>query len=52
MKKVIITIIFFAISISLIIGVILPIMNQIKGTGQKSFDSVKNMNNNIQPSPP
>jgi len=49
MNKVIMTIIFFALCVALVIGVVIPITQQIKDTGQKSFDSVKNMSSNIQP---
>lgn len=47
MKSIIIKIILFAIGVSLIIAVIIPISKQIKDTGQKTFNVVKNLNSNI-----
>lgn len=47
MKSIIVKIILLAIVVSLIIAVVLPISHQIKDTGQKTFDAVKNLNSNI-----
>lgn len=47
MKSIVTKIILFAIAVSLIIAVIIPISKQIKATGQKTFDVVKNLSSNI-----
>ena len=47
MNKVIITIIMFAICMALVVGVVIPMSSQIKDTGQKTQDVVKNLNSNI-----
>lgn len=47
MKSIIVKIILFAIAVALIIAVIIPISTQIKDTGKKTFDVVKNLNSNI-----
>jgi hypothetical protein len=47
LKSIIVKIILFAIAVLLIIAVIIPISRQIKDTGQKTFDVVKNLNSNI-----
>lgn len=51
MKKIIMTVIMFSICIGLVIGVVIPCANLVKDTGQKSFNSVKNLNNNIKEAP-
>lgn len=48
MEKILIGIILFAICVSLIIGVVIPLSDSIKEAGQKSFDSVKSMSSNIK----
>ncbi len=47
MKEIVIKIILFAICAALIISVVIPIAGEIKNTGQKSFNSVKALSNNI-----
>lgn len=47
MKEIVIKIILFGICAALIIGVVIPIAGEIKNTGQKSFNSVKVLSNNI-----
>jgi hypothetical protein len=47
LKSIIVKIILFAICVSLIIAVVIPISQQIKDTGQKTYDVVKNLNSNI-----
>lgn len=49
MNKVIISIILLGLSLALIIGAVIPVSNEIKNTGQTTFDAVKNMNNSIKP---
>ena len=51
MNKILLTIILFALAVGLVVGVINPIVGQIKIGGQKTFDSVKNTNNNISVNP-
>jgi hypothetical protein len=47
MKKVIMTIILFGICMALVVGVIIPVTQLIRDTGQKSFNSVKTLSDNI-----
>lgn len=47
MKNVIMTIILFALCVALVVGVVIPVTTLIKDTGEKSFNSVKNLNDNI-----
>lgn len=47
MKTVVIKIILFAICAALVVGVVIPLAGQVKGTGQKTYDMVKDMNSNI-----
>ena len=49
MKDILIKIILLAICVGLIVGVMLPLAGQVKDTGQKAFDTVKNLNSNIIP---
>lgn len=49
MNKVIVSIILLAISLALIIGAVIPVANEIKTTGQTTFDAIKNVNNSIKP---
>lgn len=47
MKDIIVKIILLAICVALIVGVIIPVAQQIKDTGQKTYNVVKNLNSNI-----
>lgn len=47
MKNVIISIVMLCICAALIVGVILPLAEQIRITGQKSFESVRSLSENI-----
>lgn len=49
MKDILIKIILLAICIGLIVGVVIPLAGQVRDTGQKAFDTVKNLNSNIAP---
>ena len=49
MKDIIVKIILLAICVALIAGVVIPIAQQVRGTGQKTFEVVKNLNSNISP---
>lgn len=51
MKKVVIAIVLFAICMALVVSTVIPISQQIKDTGQKSFNAVKNTNSNIRETP-
>lgn len=51
MKKVIISLIMFGLVMALVVGVVLPIANQLKSTGQKVYDTTKDTNNNISTGP-
>ena len=48
MDKILTGIILFAICVALIAGVVMPLSDGIKVVGQKSFDSVKTMSDNIK----
>jgi len=49
MKDILVKIILLAICVALIAGVVIPLAGQVKETGQKAFDTVKNLNSNITP---
>jgi hypothetical protein len=49
LKDIIVKIILLAICVALIVGVVIPIAQQVRDTGQKAFDVVKNLNSNISP---
>ena len=49
MKDILVKIILLAICVALITGVVIPLAGQVKETGQKAFDTVKNLNSNIAP---
>ncbi len=51
MNKVIMTIILFAICVSLVVGVVLPIATEVKVGGEKTFQTVKQTNTNIVTEP-
>lgn len=48
MKNIIIAIIMFALCVALLIGNVLPASKLISDTGQKVYESVKNLNDNIK----
>lgn len=47
-NKIIVSILLFAIAVSLVISVIIPCSEQIKSTGDKTFGIVKNLNDNMR----
>ena len=47
-KQIIVSILLFAIAVSLVISVIIPCSEQIKSTGDKTFGIVKNLNDNMR----
>lgn len=49
MKDILVKIVLLAICVALIAGVVIPLAGQVKETGQKTFDTVKNLNSNITP---
>jgi len=49
LKDILVKIILLAICVGLIAGAVIPLAGQVKGTGQKAFDTVKNLNSNITP---
>ena len=48
MDKILTGIILFAICVSLIVGIVIPMSNSVKDVGSKSFESVKTMADNIK----
>ena len=51
MNKVITTIILFAICVSLVVGVVIPIATEVKAGGEKTYQVVKQTNTNIVSEP-
>ena len=51
MNKVIMTIILFAICVALVVSVIIPIAAEVKIGGDKTFEVVRQTNNNIASAP-
>ena len=49
MKDILVKIILLAICVALIAGVVIPLAVQVKESGQKAFETVKNLNSNITP---
>ncbi len=48
MKNIVISIIMFAICVSLVIGTVLPVSDAISDTGEKIYKTVKELNDNIK----
>ncbi len=48
MKNIIIAIIMFALCVALVIGTVLPASELISDTGQRVYQSVKKLNDNIK----
>ncbi len=48
MKNIVISIIMFAICVSLVIGTVLPVSDAISHTGEKVYKTVKELNDNIK----
>jgi len=49
MKSVITTIILIALTIALILGAVIPVMQNMKNTGGTASTIVKDLNNNLSP---
>ncbi len=49
MKSVIATIILIALTIALILGVVIPVTENMKDTGSSASTIVKDLNNNLTP---
>lgn len=47
MSKILVTIILLAICVALILGVVLPLADEIKVVAEKAFDAIKEFGNNI-----
>ena len=49
MKQVVMTVVLLGVVVALCFGIIFPTATQLKDVGNKAYNSVKTLNNNIAP---